>query len=94
MHASQTASLPLFLPTEHCPACLPARPRFFHLQFQKPKKKKERKLKKKAALTEDELAALAADAEARGGWAGVDVGGTGRPCYCTCGVLCLPACRW
>jgi hypothetical protein len=37
------------------------------LQFQKPKKKKERKLKKKSALTEDELAALAADAEARGG---------------------------
>lgn len=35
------------------------------MQFQKPKKKKERKLKKKA-LTEEELAALEAAAEARG----------------------------
>lgn len=45
------------------PAALP--PSCRRLQFQKPKKKKERKLKKKA-LTEEELAALEAEAAARG----------------------------
>lgn len=62
MHAQRTRCLPPH--SNHQPASKNL-VLTLSMQFQKPKKKKERKLKKKA-LTEEELAALEAEAAARG----------------------------